>query len=106
MRVPFSWLRELVPVDVPVSELAVRLSTTGTAVDTIDTLEPQVSGVVVSSVLEAAPIPESEKLCIAKVDAGPFGTFHVVAGANNFQAGDKVAFAKPGAQIGGHKIGV
>jgi phenylalanyl-tRNA synthetase beta chain len=99
MRVPVSWLRELVPVDVPTDELAVRLSMTGTAVDKIHRVGGHVSGVVAAKVLEVEDVRGSRKLCVSKVDAGEYGTFQVVAGAKNFRAGDVVPFARPGARL-------
>jgi len=99
VRVPLSWLRELVAVEVPTDELALRLSMTGTAVDSVTRLIPGAEGVVVGSVLEVADVPSSDKLCVAQIDAGSAGRFQVVAGAKNFAAGDRVPLAVPGARV-------
>lgn len=98
MRVPRSWLRELVEVDVPTEELADRLSMTGTAVEAIDRFADGVSGIVAGRVLEVADVPESEKLCIAQVDVGA-QRVQVLAGAKNFTAQDIVPVALPGARV-------
>lgn len=99
MRVPRSWLRELVDVDVPTEELANLLSMAGVAVDKIDRFAPGVAGIFVGEVLEVADVPGSDKLCMAQVGVGPKGRVQVVAGVKNFGAGDKVPVALPGARV-------
>lgn len=99
MRVPVSWLRELVEVDAPTSEIAERLSLHGAAVEDVETTGGIVSGVVVAEVREVADAAGSDKLCVAQLDAGEAGKFQVVAGAKNFSAGDRVPLAAPGARV-------
>lgn len=99
MRVPRSWLRELVEVDVPTPDLVSRLSLTGTAVDKVERFAAGVSGIVVGRVLEVADVPESDKdLCVAQVDVGK-ERLQVLAGVKNFAVGDKVPVAAPGARV-------
>ncbi len=98
MRVPLSWLRELVDVDVSTEELSDRLSMTGTAVDKVDRFAAGVSGIVVGRVLEVADVAESDKLCVAQIDVGS-ERVQVIAGAKNFRADDLVAVALPGARV-------
>src|SRR5688500_12633937 len=98
MRVPLSWLRELVDVDVSAQELADRLSMTGSAVDKIERFTPDVSGIVVGRVLDVADVPESDKLVIAQVDVGR-DKVQVLAGAKNFVKDDLVPVALPGAHV-------
>jgi phenylalanyl-tRNA synthetase beta chain len=99
MRVPVSWLRELVDADAPAQEIASRLFASGTHVHSIDRLGGIVSGVVVAEVLEVSDVPGSAKLCKARLDAGPHGLHQVVAGAKNFAAGDRLAYAIPGSRV-------
>lgn len=99
MRVPVSWLRELVNVEASTEEIAERLARSGTSVESIERLGGRVSDVVVAEVLEVDKVPESEKLVVAQVDAGDAGRFQVVAGARNFRAGDRVPLARPGARV-------
>lgn len=99
MRVPLSWLRELVDVEASTEELADRLSMTGTVVDRIERFAPGVSGIVAGSVLDVSDVPSSDRLCVAHVDVGSQGSVQVVAGVRNFAKGDKVPVALPGATV-------
>ena len=99
MRVPRSWLAELVDVDVATRDLATTLSNAGVAVDAVERFADGVSGIYVGKVLEVHDVPESKKLCIAQVDVGAKGTVQILAGAKNFSAGDKVPVALPGARV-------
>lgn len=99
MRIPISWLRELVDVDASTEELAERLSLSGTSVESIERLGGDVRDVVVGRLLEVAEIPEARKpMWHATVDAGEHGRFEVVAGAP-VASGEVVPFAKPGSRV-------
>ncbi|HVE92110.1 MAG TPA: phenylalanine--tRNA ligase subunit beta [Actinomycetota bacterium] len=99
MRVPVSWLRELVDVGASAEEVGEQLAFSGTGLDAIHHVGHDVSGIVTAKVLEVAEVPVSDKLVVARVDAGPAGVFQVVAGARNFRAGDVVPWAAPGARV-------
>ena len=101
MRIPVSWLRELVPTDVGLDELADRLTRRGVKVEAI--LEPWagLEGVRIVEVLEVRDHPDSEKLCVARIrHAG--GEIEVVVGVRNMRPGDLVPWAAPGARVPGH----
>ncbi|HVL80769.1 MAG TPA: phenylalanine--tRNA ligase subunit beta [Actinomycetota bacterium] len=99
MRVPVSWLRELVDVDVATDVLAERLALAGVGVERIERMGEDVSGIYVGDVLSVRDVEVSEKLCVAEVDAGPRGRYQIVAGAKNFSVGDRVPVALPGARV-------
>ncbi len=99
MRVPLSWLREHVDVDVSTHDLAATLSHSGVAVDKVERFAAGVSGIHVGEVVEVGDVAESKKLCIAQVDVGPKGRVQILAGAKNFNAGDRVPVALPGARV-------
>jgi phenylalanyl-tRNA synthetase beta chain len=98
MRVPLSWLREFVPIELEVEELADRIDARGIKVEGIDRPWAGLDGVVVASVLEVRDHPNSDKLCLATVDAGD-GPVQVVVGIRNMTVGDLVPWAKPGARV-------
>jgi phenylalanyl-tRNA synthetase beta chain len=104
MLVPVSWLREYVPLEMPLDELGERLSVS-TAV--VASIEPR--GVVdeggnlglfrVGRVLEAAKHPNADRLQLTKVDVGEGEPRSIVCGAWNFGTGATVAVALPGAVL-------
>ena len=83
MRVPLSWLREIVDVDVPVDELAEILTMGGLEVEALEHPTAGTRGVVVAEVLEVARIEGSDKLHRAVVTDGS-DTHEIIAGASNF----------------------
>ena len=97
MKIPLSWLRQYVDVDLPVEELAHRLSMAGTEVEKIDRTRDW-QDVVVGHVENVAQHPNADRLSLVTVDHGR-GTSEVVCGAPNVAAGQKIAFASVGAHL-------
>src|SRR6266508_561301 len=110
MRVPVSWLREYVPIEVPLPELAERLSVASAEVEGIERRGvPDVDGNLglfrVGRVLEAGKHPNADRLQLCRVDVGEPEPRQIVCGAWNFGAGATVAVALPGAVLpGGTKL--
>jgi phenylalanyl-tRNA synthetase beta chain len=98
MRVPLSWLREFVPVELDAEALAERIDPRGIKVEGIERPWAGLGGVVVARVLEVRDHPNSDNLCVASVDAGQ-GPVQVVVGIRNMAAGDLVPWAKPGSRV-------
>ena len=98
MKVVLSWLREFAPTDLDADELAELITQRGVKVE--DVLRPWdgLAGVVAARVLDVADHPDSDKLCVARVDDGT-GEQVVCAGVRNFVAGDLVPWAKPGSRV-------
>jgi phenylalanyl-tRNA synthetase beta chain len=104
MRVPLSWLREYVAVDVPLAELADRLSVASAEVKGIEHRGvPDTDGNLglfrVGRVLEAGKHPNADRLQLCSVDVGDPEPRQIVCGAWNFGAGATVAVALPGAVL-------
>lgn len=97
MKVPLSWLREYVDVELPAPELAHRLTMAGVEVGEITELGGW-PGCYVGQVLEAHPHPNADRLTLCRVSTGP-EELEVVCGAPNVAAGQKVCFAKVGAYL-------
>ena len=107
MRLPVSWLNEFVEVsDIPVAELAERLTRSGLQVEAIETSgpEPLSDFFVVGEVLTCEVI-EGTHLHKTTVTDGT-ETIKVVCGAPNCRVGLKSVLAKIGAVVpdGGFKI--
>jgi phenylalanyl-tRNA synthetase beta chain len=111
MRVPVSWLREYadLPADLDVKELADRLTMLGLKLEAIDTPGEDVSGaIVVGRVVEFDAEEHSNGKTIrwCQVDVGETEPRGIVCGAANFEVGDVVPVALPGAVLpGGFEIG-
>jgi phenylalanyl-tRNA synthetase beta chain len=106
MKVPVSWLREYVDLDLPLEELARQLVFTSCEVDRIVRRGvPNVPGndghFVIGKVLEAIPHPNADKLQLTKVDTGEGEPRSIVCGAWNFGAGATVAVVTPGGVMPG-----
>src|SRR5436305_13238006 len=102
MRIPLSWLREYVPVQVPTDELAARLALSTLEVDRVLRLGvPDEDGNLglyrVGLVVEAGKHPNADRLQLCRVDVGEGEPRQIVCGAWNFGGGATVAVALPGA---------
>ncbi|HEU5066373.1 MAG TPA: phenylalanine--tRNA ligase subunit beta [Gaiellaceae bacterium] len=106
MRVPISWLRDYVPIEMPLEELATRVSISTAEVEGIERRGvPDENGNLglfrVGKVLEAEKHPNADRLQLCKVDVGEGEPRQIVCGAWNFGAGATVAVALPGAKLPG-----
>ncbi|HHY92739.1 MAG TPA: phenylalanine--tRNA ligase subunit beta, partial [Firmicutes bacterium] len=105
MRVPFSWLKQYVDVDLAPEELGDRLTTTGLAVDHIEYTGADITHVVVGQVRALERHPEADHLWVVQVDIGSGSLQPVITGAQNLTPGARVPLALPGATLpGGQKI--
>jgi phenylalanyl-tRNA synthetase beta chain len=101
MHVSMKWLKELVDVELSVEELVDRLDMTGTAVESVRSVGEGLEGVVVGAVLTKEPHPDADKLSYCSVEVGAAEPLHIVCGATNFEAGDRVPVACIGATLPG-----
>jgi phenylalanyl-tRNA synthetase beta chain len=108
MRVPLSWLRELVDVDLSPDALAERLTLLGMEVKGLERRGTEWQNVVVGELLEVRPHPRADRLSLARVrvgaaNAGGDEVLEVVCGATNIAAGQRVPVALPGAVLPGDR---
>ncbi|MFW0861521.1 MAG: phenylalanine--tRNA ligase subunit beta [Dethiobacter sp.] len=101
MRVPYTWLKDFIEIELTAQELADVLTNAGIEVEEITTLKVDFSGVVVVEVLTVEKHPEADKLFVTQVWDGE-EEHTVVAGIANMQPGDRVPLAKPGAVLPGN----
>jgi phenylalanyl-tRNA synthetase beta chain len=104
VRVPVSWLRDYVPVEMPLEELATRLSISTAEVEGIERRgvaeqDGNLGLFRVGRVLEAEKHPNADRLQLCSVDLGEGEPRQIVCGAWNFGAGATVAVALPGAVL-------
>ena len=98
MKIPLSWLREYVDIDLPPAELAHRLTMSGTEVGSIEVVGGSWDNVFVGYVVSVDPHPNANRLRLATVSLEG-EELTVVCGAPNIAAGQKVAFARVGARL-------
>ncbi len=104
MRVPVSWLRDYVAVEMPLTELATRLSISSAEVEGIERrgvadVDGNLALFKVGRVLEAVKHPNADRLQVTKVDVGEGEPRSIVCGAWNFGVGATVGVALPGAVL-------
>jgi phenylalanyl-tRNA synthetase beta chain len=110
LRVPVSWLRDYVSVEMPLDELATRVSISTAEVEGIERRGvPDEDGNLalfrIGKVVEAEKHPNADRLQLCRVDVGEGEPRQIVCGAWNFGAGATVAVALPGAVLpGGLKL--
>ncbi len=98
MKVPLSWLREYVSISQPLKELAGKLTMSGTEVKGIEVTGKDWDKICVGQITAVEPHPNADRLKLATVDYGT-GQSTVVCGDLSIQVGDKVPFARLGAQL-------
>ena len=106
MKVPFSWLKEFVDIDVTAQELEGKLFDCGFEVEELIDLSADIDRVVVGVVKECVPM-EGTHLFVCKLDCGDeYGhDIQIVTGAPNVYAGMHTPTALDGAKLpGGIKI--
>ena len=97
MKVPLSWLRQYVNVDIPASELAHRLTMAGVEVGEVQETGGW-SEIYVGSVTSVRQHPNADRLRLCTVTTGP-DEMEVVCGAPNVAEGQKICFARVGAHL-------
>jgi len=101
MKVSLKWLSEYVDIKLTPQELADRLTMAGIEVQGVQTVGGW-EKMMVGEVTEVNPHPDAERLKLATVNLGA-QQLTVVCGAPNIAVGQKVPFARVGAQlIDGH----
>jgi phenylalanyl-tRNA synthetase beta chain len=110
MLVPLSWLRDYVPLEMPLAELVERLTiSTAQVGQVVARGVPDTDGNLdlyrVGRVVEAGKHPNADRLQLCRVDVGEGEPRQIVCGAWNFGTGATVAVALPGAVLpGGQKL--
>ncbi len=106
MKISYNWLKQyldLDPVEHSPEVLAEVLPLLGFDIETLESLgPPALENVVVGEVLEFEQHPNADRLRCCKVSTGESGEAHrIVCGAKNFEVGDRVMVALPGAVLPG-----
>jgi phenylalanyl-tRNA synthetase beta chain len=103
VKVPLSWLREYVDVDLEPEALAARLTLLGMEVQGIERRGSEWRNVVVGELLEVDKHPRADRLSLTRVNTGNGETLEIVCGATNIAVGQRVPVALPGAVLPGNR---
>ncbi len=101
MKVPYSWLADLVE-NIPSSEETARLLTMrGLEVEGIESPGEAIKDIVVAKILKVSPHPNADKLSLCHITDGS-QTYDIVCGAHNMKENDLVALAYVGTVLPGN----
>jgi len=104
MLVSLKWLKDYVDVELPIEELADKLTMAGLEVDSVKEIRPEFTGVVVGKIISLAKHPDADKLSVCEVSTGK-EVLPIVCGAPNTAIGQKIPLAQVGAVLpGGFKV--
>ena len=103
MKVPYSWLKEFVDIDIAPKELETRLFSCGFEVEELIDLSAEISRVVVGEVTSMEKQEGTDHLQLCHVNCGPeYGEdIRITTGAPNVFVGAKVPVALDGATLPG-----
>ena len=99
MKFSVNWLRELVELPDAVGEVADLLTMAGIEIEEIEERGANIDKVVVAQITASSPHPNADRLSVCQVDDGTGVKRQIVCGAKNYQPGDKVPLALPGAKL-------
>jgi phenylalanyl-tRNA synthetase beta chain len=102
MKISYNWLKEYIEVDLPADQVAEMLTFCGLEVEAIEPFESikgGLNGLVVGEVITKEKHPDADKLSLTAVNVGADDLLHIVCGAPNVEAGQKVIVALVGAKL-------
>ena len=99
MKISYKWLKELLKFNLTAEETAAYLTDCGLEVEGIElfeTVKGGLRGLKIGEVLTCDPHPNSDHLHVTTVNVGEPEPLHIVCGAPNVAAGQKVVVATVG----------
>lgn len=102
MKISYNWLNTLINTNLSPEKIDELLTGTGLEVEGItpyNSIKGGLEGIVVGEVKTCAKHPNADKLSVATVDVGKPELLHIVCGAPNVAAGQKVLVATVGCTV-------
>jgi len=102
MKISYSWLKQYIDIPESAEDIGKVLTATGLEVESVEpfeTVKGGLKGLVIGEVLTCSKHPNADKLSLTTVDVGGERPLHIVCGASNVAAGQKVVVATPGTMI-------
>jgi phenylalanyl-tRNA synthetase beta chain len=102
MRISLNWLKDYLNLELESEQIAELLTGCGLEVENLDpfqSVKGGLEGVFVGEVMTCVKHPDSDHLSLTTVDIGVDNLLHIVCGAPNVAAGQKVAVAVTGTTL-------
>src|SRR5436190_9226367 len=99
MKFSVNWLREFVDLPKNPEDIAELLTRAGIETKNIETRGANIDKVIVSQITASSRHPNADRLTVCEVDDGGSTKRQIVCGATNYEVGDKVPLALPGAKL-------
>ncbi|MDX1628891.1 MAG: phenylalanine--tRNA ligase subunit beta, partial [Fulvivirga sp.] len=102
MKISLNWLKDYIDIDQSVEKVSETLTDTGLEVEGVEEfgkIPGGLEGIVIGEVLTCEKHPNADKLKITTVDIGSDEPAHIVCGAPNVEAGQKVIVATVGTTL-------
>ena len=103
MRVPLSWLRDYVDIELTPEQLAERLTLLGMEVKGLERWGSDWRNVVIGELLTVDRHPRADRLSLTTVTVGSGEPLEIVCGATNIAPGQRIPVALPGAVLPGDR---
>ncbi len=106
MKISYNWLKDYIPLSECPEEVAQLLTQSGlevAAITRFESIKGGLDGLVIGQVTTCAQHPHADRLKVTQVEVGQDTPLHIVCGAPNVQAGQKVIVAPVGTQLYTHE---
>jgi phenylalanyl-tRNA synthetase beta chain len=103
VRIPLTWLRDYVDIQLTPEQLAERLTLLGMEVKGLERWGADWETVVVGELLSVEKHPRADRLSLTRVRVGSGEALDIVCGATNIVAGQRVPVALAGAVLPGNR---
>ncbi|MCB0698930.1 MAG: phenylalanine--tRNA ligase subunit beta [Chitinophagales bacterium] len=102
MVISYNWIKEYLPEEIAPEKLSEILTSIGLEVEAMEPVEfvkGSLEGLVIGEVLTCEKHPDADRLKVTTVNVGGTEPLHIVCGAANVAAGQKVVVAPVGATV-------
>src|SRR5512133_3644306 len=102
MKISYNWIKDYLKIDIEPVKIAEILTGIGLEIEGMDdwvSVRGGLEGVVIGEVLTCSKHPDADKLSVTTVDVGSGEPLHIVCGAPNIAAGQKVPVATIGTVV-------
>src|SRR5512133_185741 len=102
MKISYNWIKDYLKIDLEPAKVAEILTSIGLEIEGMEewvSVKGGLAGVVIGEVLTCKKHPDADKLSVTTVNIGSSEPLHIVCGAPNVAAGQKVPVATAGTMV-------